>query len=181
MNHLLKLASAALASFAIIFLLSTLEFTAEQPIQLVVAAVVLAAVAAGFAGRSPFRAAVGVLIGGAAAFTLAYFWGVRLWSPSPVPSDLPVVRMMLIGGTALLAAGVGLVASEIISKPKPSGLKEEKPKPVKQPVVELEVVKKEVRDVVQEPGNRVCKFCESVIPAESVFCPMCGAKLVEAE
>ncbi|MEM3052399.1 MAG: hypothetical protein QXI25_02675, partial [Candidatus Caldarchaeum sp.] len=62
MNHILNLASAALASFAIIFLLSTLEFTAEQPIQLVVVAVVLAAVAAGFAGRSPFRAAVGVLI-----------------------------------------------------------------------------------------------------------------------
>ncbi|MEM0384441.1 MAG: hypothetical protein QXS57_05050 [Candidatus Caldarchaeum sp.] len=181
MNHLLNLASAALASFAIMILLSTLEFTAEQPAQPVVAAVVLAAVAAGFAGRSPVRAAVGVLIGGVAAFTLASLWGVKLWSPSPVPSDLPVIRMMLIGGTALLAAGVGLVASEILSKPKPSGLKEETPKPAKQPVVELEVVKKEVREAVPEPGNRVCKFCENVIPAESVFCPMCGAKLVEAE
>ncbi|MEM2035573.1 MAG: hypothetical protein QXL42_05440, partial [Candidatus Caldarchaeum sp.] len=67
MNHLLNLASAALASFAIMILLSTLEFTAEQPAQPVVAAVVLAAVAAGFAGRSPVRAAVGVLIGGVAA------------------------------------------------------------------------------------------------------------------
>ncbi|MDW7977208.1 MAG: zinc ribbon domain-containing protein [Candidatus Caldarchaeum sp.] len=181
MNNYIRLASAALASFAIMFLLSTMELSSPQPTQVILISMVLAAVASGFAGGSALKAAVGAVIGGVSAFILGFYWGVSFWSPSPVPMDLPIIRSLLIGATALSAAAVGLVASKLLARPRSPAKKAEAVKPVKKEEVELEAASELVLEPPVEPGNRICKFCSSVIPAESVFCPMCGARLVEKE
>ncbi|MDW8360522.1 MAG: zinc ribbon domain-containing protein, partial [Candidatus Caldarchaeum sp.] len=98
-----------------------------------------------------------------------------------VPMDLPIIRSLLIGATALSAAAVGLVASKLLARPRSPAKKAEAVKPVKKEEVELEAASELVLEPPVEPGNRICKFCSSVIPAESVFCPMCGARLVEKE
>ncbi|MEM1945810.1 MAG: zinc ribbon domain-containing protein [Candidatus Caldarchaeum sp.] len=185
MAYLARIAAAALTSFAIVFLASIFEFSFPQPLQIVVVSLVLAAVATGFVAGSPVKAAAATFAGGVGALVLSILWGVKLWSPSPVPSDTPIIRTLLVCGTAVLAAGVGYLAAGLLQKSRaateqwkeqPASAKAEAP-------TQSEPTSMESMAAIDsfEAENRICKFCGSVIPAESVFCPMCGAKLVERE
>ncbi len=160
-----------MTAFAITFLLSLAEPITPYPAQPAILAVVLAAAVAGVLTGSGPIAALAVGSGSLAAFVLALLLGISLYNPSPTPSDLNVVRLMLIGLSSILSAGVGYVSGKVfvgnIVKAKPAEVVEEK-KVETTPAVEKQVA-----------GNRVCKFCGSVIPAESIYCPMCGTKLVE--
>ncbi|MEM4280781.1 MAG: zinc ribbon domain-containing protein [Candidatus Caldarchaeum sp.] len=186
MASFVRLAAGALVSLAIILLLSTVELSFPQPLQAVVISLVLTAVASGFVAGSAATAAAGTFIGGFAALVLAILWNVTLWSPSPVPSDMPIIRTLLLGGAAVLAAGVGFVKGSILHKtPVPTEPRKEQSQAV-QPQDSSQVTSPLIPEskptpVVLEVENRICKFCSSVIPAESVYCPMCGAKLVEEE
>jgi len=171
MPRLLRLAAGVLTAFAITFLLSLAEPITPYPAQPAILAVVLAAAIAGVLTGSGPSAALAVGSGTLAAFVLALWLGISLYNPSPTPSDLYVVRLMLIGLSSILSAGVGYVSGKVLAgnivKAKQSEVVEEK--------------KAETAHVVQKQvgGNRLCKFCGSVIPAESIYCPMCGMKLVE--
>jgi len=170
MRRLLRLAAGILTAFAVTFLLSLAEPITPIPAQPAILAVALTAVLAGLLTGSGLLAAVSAVSGSLAALLLALWLGVVLYNPSPIPSDLYMIRLMLIGLTGLLASGVGYVLGGV------SGGKTVGAKPA-------EVTGKKTASVVPEVGqvaeSRVCKFCTSIIPAESVYCPMCGTKLVE--
>jgi predicted membrane channel-forming protein YqfA (hemolysin III family) len=171
MPRLLRLAAGVLTAFAITFLLSLAEPITPNPAQPAILAVVLAAAVAGVLTGSGPTAALSVGSGTLAAFVLAIWLGISLYNPSPTPSDLYVVRLMLIGISCMLSAGVGYVSGKVFVgkavKAKPAEVVEEN-KVETAPAVEKQIA-----------GNRVCKFCGSIIPAESIYCPMCGTKLVE--
>lgn len=140
--------------------------------------VAVIALVVGFVANSASIAALATAIGGLASFLAALSLNLSLWSPSPYPSDLLAVRGMIFGATVLLSSGVGFISSGLLPrKPKePQKTVEAAPQP--------EAVKEQEKTQEQRPepaelGMKICKFCQNVIPTESVFCPMCGVKLVE--
>ncbi|MCS7110227.1 MAG: hypothetical protein NZ956_02000 [Candidatus Caldarchaeum sp.] len=182
MRTLVKLALSMAIAFAVTLLHHYLEQVWENPLQPVILSITVTALVVGFVANSASVAALATVVGGAASFVTAYLLGFNLWTPSPIPSDLPIIRSFIIGVTAILSSGIGYVSANLfVKKPKeiekaepvvPEPAKHESTEP--EPVVERPVVP------TPEPGMKICKFCQSIIPAESVFCPMCGVKLVES-
>lgn len=189
MHGALRLALSIAATFALVLALTRIESN-FIPLIAVLLNVALVGAVAGVIGQSAPLSALSVVIGGIAGLYISAFMGVQLWNPSPVPSDLMVVRLLLIGAAACVAAVSGYA------------LRVRPAKPIQKPAAEpqaLEVAPSEVEKagevgVISKPAEqvevsipaghveiqtRICKFCASVIPAESVFCPMCGNKLVE--
>jgi hypothetical protein len=175
----------ALASFFIVFLMARLE-TNPQALYLVIVQVVGLGVASGLLSRGGGLAALASAVGGLAGLTLNLQSGVVLWSPSSVGSDLVIIRLLLLGASAAIAAVVGY-GFRVKPTPKPvegermvqqKGVAVESRAPVEPPKIEAQV-EEAVQPEYVEIQSRICKFCSSVIPAESVFCPMCGHKLVE--
>ncbi len=185
MSPTARIAACSSASFAIILLMSTLESSSPQPLQPIAISIVLTAVVAGFMASSAMLAAFGTLIGGAVALVLGAVWGVKLYPTSPTPLDTYIIRLMLLGGTALLSSGVGYVSSSIFTKPSQKQVIEvEQPPQLSQETTQSPSMEATPPQPTPHPtmaDKRVCKFCGSVIPAESVYCPMCGTKLVEIE
>ncbi|MEM0440851.1 MAG: hypothetical protein QXY84_03010 [Candidatus Caldarchaeum sp.] len=182
MGTLARFLAGAVIAYGLNFLLQYVEQLVENPIQPVVLSVTATALATGFVVGSAATAALAVLVGAVASFFSAYFLGFFLWSPSPIPSDLPTIRLLIIGGTALLTAGFGYVSGRMFAaKPKPEEVSLQVTEQFAQPAEVEETTKKTSATVpVQmEQAMKVCKFCQNVIPSESIFCPMCGAKLVE--
>lgn len=182
MRTLTKFLAGAALSYGLTFLLQYVEQLVENPVQPVILSVAATALATGFVVGSASMAAFAFIVGGVASFFSAYFLGFSLWSPSPVPSDLPTIRLLILGGTALLTAGTGYVSARMFAaKHEPKTIGPPVAEQTAQPV-EAEGTQEALSVTVPTPGEqamKVCKFCQSVIPSESVFCPMCGAKLVE--
>lgn len=184
MRTLGRLAAGTALGFAISFLHYLIEQMSDNQLQIVVFSVVVTALVVGFVAGSAAVAALATVLGGFTSFVIVYFLGFNLWTPSPIASDLPIVRSLVLGATALFASGAGYLSASLFPA-------KQLPKVEKQPVSEVkEELRKEVAPqqeqkypLVQpaEQAMKICKFCTSVIPVESVFCPMCGAKLVEED
>ncbi len=186
MAHITGLAAGSLASFSIVLLMSTLEFSSPNPLQPIVISIVLTAAATGFITSSAMLAAFGTLIGGVVALVLGTAWGVKLYPTSPAPLDTYIIRLFLLGGAALLSSGVGYISGGIFAKPSPkqmNGL--EQPPPFSQETIKsqstTEVTQPQPTSLPAMADKKICKFCGSIIPAESIYCPICGTKLVEIE
>lgn len=185
MRASLRMGLGALASFLVVFLMARLESN-PQALYLVIAQVVGSGVAAGLLSRGGALAALASAVGGLAGLILNIRIGTYLWNPSPTSLDLIPIRLLLLGASAGIAAVMGYgfrlkpvpppVEEKKIETPS-MGVVEEKPSP-EPPKIEAQV-EEAARPEYVEIQSRICKFCYSVIPAESRFCPMCGQKLVE--
>lgn len=177
MRGYLRLAAATVLSFAIAFLLIYLENIYINPLHPAIISILLTASAAGLVARASAKSALAAAVGGLAAFALSRFLNFSLWSPSQLEADLFVSRLLLIGGATFLAGLVGYVAGNVfVSKPV------EAEKPVQQSSATKKIEPSSATSPPQEHVQqimKICKFCSSVIPGESRFCPMCGAKLIE--
>lgn len=177
MRGYLRLAAATVLSFVIAFLLIYLENIYLNPLQPAILSMLLTASAAGLVARASAKSALAAAVGGVAAFALSRFLNFSLWSPSQLETDLVVSRLLLIGGATFLAGLMGYVAGNVfVSKPV------EAEKPIQQSSATQKIEPSPSTSPPQENVQQVmkiCKFCSSVIPGESRFCPMCGAKLVE--
>lgn len=190
MHRAVRLALSTAATLALVLVLTRIEsnFTALIAVLLNVA---LVGAVAGVIGQSSPLSALSVVIGGIAGLYISMFMGVQLWNPSPIASDLMVIRLLMLGGAAGVAAISGYAlrvrpAEKPIQQPAAGPSVTEVSAPGVEKAGEVEVISKSAEQVeVSMPTGRVevqtriCKFCASVIPAESVFCPMCGNKLVE--
>jgi hypothetical protein len=192
MRGSVRLGLSVLGSLALVLFLTRFEKTGS--LTLIFLEVAGSGALAGLLGRSASLSALGSLVGGLAGTYLAVSMGVPLWNPSPTPSDLLIIRLFMLGGIAAVAAVVGYIArvrprervkDESVESP---GIKqpiaEKKPtletKIVQEPEIEpATTVESKASSEYIEVQTRICKFCLNVIPAESVFCPMCGNKLVE--
>ncbi|MEM1976206.1 MAG: zinc ribbon domain-containing protein [Candidatus Caldarchaeum sp.] len=178
MRGYLRLAAATVLSFAIAFILIYLENIYINPLHPAIISILLTASAAGLVARASAKSALAAAVGGLAAFALSRFLNFSLWSPSQLEADLFVSRLLLIGGATFLAGLMGYVAGNVFA-PKP--VEAEKPvqptsatQKIEQPPTTPPPPQENVQQIM-----KICKFCSSVIPGESRFCPMCGAKLIE--
>ncbi len=191
MRSSVRLLLSILGSFALMLLLTRFE-TVLHPWGLVILEVAGVGAVAGLLGRSAPLSALGSVVGGLAGTYLSLYTGIQLWNPSPIASDLLPIRLLMLGGTAAVGAVVGHIVRGVPAKgPEPIKTVEEpitqQPEVEKVTAPEQKPVMEQAASVVEaghqaeyfEVQTRICKFCSSVIPAESVFCPMCGNKLVE--
>ncbi|MEM4315979.1 MAG: zinc ribbon domain-containing protein [Nitrososphaerota archaeon] len=196
MRGALRLALSIAATFALLLVITRLESNLS-PMTVIILNVALVGFVAGALGRSASLAALGLVVGGTAGLVFNMLIGTQLWNPSPTPSDLMVVRLLLLGAAAAVAAVAGYAlrvreaAKELeAEKPVSEAAPSHPPTPAvsppiivgeqaKSPTMPASTVEEGAAGGYVELQTRICKFCASVIPAESVFCPMCGNKLVE--
>ncbi|MEM0349857.1 MAG: hypothetical protein QXE96_04300 [Candidatus Caldarchaeum sp.] len=176
MRAYLRLAAAAALSFAVAFILTYFENSYLNPLQPALLSILLIASAAGFVARASSLSALAAAVGGLGAFAVSQFLGFSLWSPSQLESDLLVSRLLLIGGAVVLAGLMGFVTGNVFA-PKPAE-RPVQPTPTPLQVEQNPAPLQQTQETVQQV-MKICKFCSSVIPGESRFCPMCGAKLIE--
>jgi len=174
-----KFLLATASSFSLYMFSSMFELRFLNPVQVVVLALIFVALVSGLVAGSTAGAGFGTLLGGFIALILSVFLGIEVWNPSPSPSDLIIIRILLVGFSSLLSAGVGYVAAGITHKgvqEAQSIFEEEKKTEAAEVSVEKSI---ESPQAPAEAELRICKFCGNAIPAESIYCPMCGEKLVE--
>ena len=162
--------TAVVAVTALVYLFSVFEqqLLAQVPFPITVTAgVIIAGVIAGLIIRNPLFGGIAAAVGGAAGQFAAIAAGAKLASLIP---QLTVIQSLAIVVVAMFFTGalLSLIFRTLtyIEEAEVLPEKEEEQKEI-------------TEEEKEEETFKICKFCNEKIPAEAIFCPFCGYKLVE--